>query len=40
MSRKPSELSIITSGGIGQLLDAVTPQECANYFRNSGHASA
>lgn len=26
--------------GIGQLLDAFTPQECANYFRNSGYASA
>ena len=24
---------------IGTLLDAVTPQECANYFRNSGYAS-
>jgi transposase len=26
--------------GIGQLLDAFTPAECANYFRNSGYASA
>jgi hypothetical protein len=26
--------------GIGQLLDAFTPQECANYFRNSGYGSA
>jgi hypothetical protein len=26
--------------GIGQLLDAVIPAECANYFRNSGYASA
>jgi transposase len=26
--------------GIGQLLDAFTPSECANYFRNSGYASA
>src|SRR6185312_322946 len=26
--------------GIGQLLDTFTPQECANYFRNSGYASA
>jgi len=25
--------------GIGRLLDAFTPQECANYFRNSGYAS-
>jgi len=25
--------------GIGQLLDAFTPTECANYFRNSGCAS-
>jgi transposase len=25
--------------GIGQLLDAFTPTECANYFRNSGYAS-
>ena len=29
-----------TSHGIGRLLDAFTPQECANYFRNSGYASA
>ena len=26
--------------GIGQLLDAFAPQECANYFKNSGYASA
>ena len=25
-------------GAIGQLLDAFTPQECANYFQNSGYA--
>jgi putative transposase len=25
---------------IGQLLDAFTPQECANYFKNSGYASS
>ena len=25
--------------GIGHLLDAFSPQECANYFRNSGYAS-
>jgi transposase len=25
--------------GIGELLDAFTPTECANYFRNSGYAS-
>jgi len=24
---------------IGQLLDAFTPHECANYFRNAGYAS-
>jgi hypothetical protein len=29
-----------TSHGIGRLLDAFTQQECANYFRNSGYASA
>lgn len=26
--------------GIGQLLDSFTPQECSNYFQNSGYASA
>src|SRR5437868_6210257 len=26
--------------GIGQLLDAFTPDECANYLKNSGYASA
>jgi transposase len=26
--------------GIGTLLDTFTPDECANYFRNSGYASA
>jgi transposase len=26
--------------GIGQLLDHFTAEECANYFRNSGYASA
>ena len=25
---------------IGQLVDAFTPRECANYFRNSGYGSA
>ena len=25
---------------IGQVLDAFTPQECANYFRHDGYASA
>jgi len=25
---------------IGQLLDAFTPQECANYLTNAGYASA
>jgi transposase len=29
-----------TRPGIGQLLDAFTPAECAAYFRNSGYASA
>ena len=24
---------------LGKLLDAISPQECANYFRNSGYAS-
>ena len=24
---------------ISQLLDAFSPQECANYFKNSGYAS-
>lgn len=26
--------------GIGQLLDTFSPDECANYFRNAGYASA
>jgi transposase len=26
--------------GISRLLDAFTPMECANYFRNAGYASA
>jgi hypothetical protein len=25
---------------IGQLLDAFTPQDCANYFRHAGYAPA
>ena len=25
---------------VGELLDLVSPSECANYFRNSGYASA
>ena len=25
---------------IGQLLDSLTPQECANYLKNAGYASA
>lgn len=25
---------------IGQLLDSFTPQECANYLKNAGYASA
>lgn len=39
--RKAAERSV---GGlwdrIGQVLDAFTPQECANYFRHDGYASA
>ena len=39
--RKINARSIETTWrGIGQLLDAFTPQECANYLRNSGYASA
>ena len=38
--RKAAERSIeATWQRIGALLDAFTPQECANYFRNSGYAS-
>ena len=38
--RKAAERTITaTWQRIGQLLDAFTPQECANYFRNSGYAS-
>jgi hypothetical protein len=35
-----SEPSPPYGSGIGQLFDAFIPQECANYFRNSGYASA
>ena len=39
--RKAAErTSTATWQRIGQLLDAFTPQECANYLRNSGYASA
>ena len=39
--RKLETRSIETTWkGIGQLLDALTPQECANYLKNSGYASA
>ena len=38
--RKAAERSITaTWQRIGQLLDPFTPQECANYLRNSGYAS-
>jgi transposase len=38
--RKAAERTITTTWQrIGQLLDAFTPQECANYLRNSGYAS-
>ena len=39
--RKAAERTITaTWQRIGQLLDAFTPEECANYLRNSGYASA
>lgn len=39
--RKAAERSVdATSRRIGTLLDAFPPQECANYLRNSGYASA
>ena len=39
--RKAAERTVTaTWQRIGQLLDAFTPQECANYLRNSGYASA
>lgn len=38
--RKAAERSVDTTWQrIGTLLDAFPPQECANYFRNSGYAS-
>ena len=38
--RKAAERTIETTWRrIGALLDAFTPQECANYFANSGYAS-
>jgi transposase len=39
--RKAEERTVTaTWQRIGKLLDAFTPQECANYLRNSGYASA
>lgn len=39
--RKAAERTVTaTWQRIGQLLHAFSPQECANYFRNSGYASA
>jgi len=38
--KKPGERTVeATWRRIGALLDEFTPQECANYFRNSGYAS-
>ena len=38
--RKAAERTVeATWKRIGTLLDAFTPQECANYFRNAGYAS-
>ncbi len=38
--RKAAERTVETTWQrIGTLLDAFPPQECANYFRNSGYAS-
>jgi transposase len=38
--RKASERTVeATWRRIGSLLQAFTPQECANYFRNAGYAS-
>ena len=40
MLRKAAERSVeATWRRIGKLLDAFSPQECANYLRNSGYAS-
>jgi len=40
LARKAKERSVeATWQRIGSLLDAFAPQECANYLRNSGHAS-
>ncbi len=39
--RKAAERTVAaTWQRIGKLLDEFTPQECANYLRNSGYASA
>jgi len=39
--RKAAERTVTaTWQRIGQLLDAFTPPECANYLRNSGYADA
>ena len=41
MLRKAAERSVdATWRRIGQLLDAFSPQECANHLRNSGYAYA
>ena len=41
MLRKAAERTLeATWQRIGQLIDCFTPQECANYLRNSGYASA
>jgi transposase len=38
--RKAAERTVEdVSNRIGRLLDAFSPQECANYFRNAGYAS-
>ena len=39
--RKAAERTVGTLWDrIGQILEAFTPQECANYFRHDGYASA
>jgi hypothetical protein len=32
-------VACITGKSLGALLEAFTPQECANYFANAGYAS-
>ena len=36
--RKPPRVRSTVCDAIGQLLDAFTPAECANYFKNAGYA--